>query len=319
MEKVKRQHYVPRCYLENFKIPISNQIHVYDIEQKKKRIANIKDIAVQNYFYDIEISKKLKENSVLLEQGIEKFFGNKVEPIFAEMLRKLINTVDNITPWETKNCLFFSESQKIEFSKHLVYQTIRTKFVRDDIQKTNNIILRLLENMNVPENKKVEYILDDEKIKNVHLKMLMDDKEIQETSEIFNNFIWILGINKTKENFYKSDSPILRIPHVKDTIVSMSGLASLGIEVIFPISSNIILIMLDGNFHKVLDKDRTYLEIDNENIVKYYNLATIRCCNRCVFSSDGNFELINSCLKINSNSFNNKRVEVRWGDKIFLE
>lgn len=110
------------------------------------------------------------------------------------MLRKVINIIDNITPWEITNCLFFSESQKIEFSKHLVYQTIRTKFVRDDIQKTNNIILRLLENMNVPENKKVEYILDAEKIKNVHLRMLIDDKQIHRVAFKERNYLYIQGM-----------------------------------------------------------------------------------------------------------------------------
>jgi len=38
MGKTKKQHYVPRCYLENFKIANTYQINVFDKHSKENRI-----------------------------------------------------------------------------------------------------------------------------------------------------------------------------------------------------------------------------------------------------------------------------------------
>lgn len=55
MKKVKKEHYVPRSYLEFFSCNNKSKINVFD---KEKRIVrpnqNIKDVACENYFYDID-------------------------------------------------------------------------------------------------------------------------------------------------------------------------------------------------------------------------------------------------------------------------
>lgn len=52
-EKKKKQHYVPQCYLETWAIKGTHQVYVYDKQKKESRKNNIKDVASENYFYDI--------------------------------------------------------------------------------------------------------------------------------------------------------------------------------------------------------------------------------------------------------------------------
>ena len=64
MKKSKKQHYVPRCYLESFKIPGTYQINVYDKKLRRNRINSIYDIASENYFYDIKLSDVFTEDLI---------------------------------------------------------------------------------------------------------------------------------------------------------------------------------------------------------------------------------------------------------------
>ena len=53
-QKKKKQHYVPQFYLRSWDISEKNKIYVYDKVIEQKRISNIRDVASENYFYDVD-------------------------------------------------------------------------------------------------------------------------------------------------------------------------------------------------------------------------------------------------------------------------
>ena len=96
----------------------------------------------------------------------------------------------------------------------------------------------------------------------------------------------------------------------------MTGLASKGIEVFFPISPNMILIMCDGGYHAHMKKyERRIIEISNIEEIEYYNSLCALNCNRTIFSIDDDFSLIYKMKERNSDIFNHSKVEVHYGGK----
>lgn len=331
MQKTKKQHFVPRCYLENFQIPNSYRIHVYDKNLKKSRINSINDIASENYFYDIKFSEILPEDKLddILkgritakdlddEQYIERYLATTVETEYAKLLDKLIQNISSITPWIAENCFFISETQKVDFSVCLAMQYVRTKSVREGILESADCLMQALDDMNATQRLKDSMRVTKEASKYIHGKMILDKKDILEATQLFNRLTWVLGINKTKKLLYTSDSPIGTKAHLSDPIISMSGLSSKGVEVFFPLTPSAILIMFDGDYHKNLaSQDRNYIMMTMTENIDYYNSLCVMRSDRCIYSTDGDFTLIDQMIKKDSHALDTHRTELRWGGKTY--
>jgi len=84
MSKVKKQHFVPRFYLENFTDSKSN-IYAFDVIKCESFSTTTENIAHQKYFYDYEPLDQF----IGREQTIEKALA-KSEAEQAVVLRKLV-------------------------------------------------------------------------------------------------------------------------------------------------------------------------------------------------------------------------------------
>lgn len=60
MADTKKEHYVPRCYLKHFEAD-NGKIKVFDKKIMQVREQRIFDVAMENYFYDIDFSALLKK------------------------------------------------------------------------------------------------------------------------------------------------------------------------------------------------------------------------------------------------------------------
>ncbi len=64
MADTKKEHYVPQCYLKNF-VNENERIAVFDKKLLQSRLQRTTDIAMENYFYDIDFDDLMnKINSV---------------------------------------------------------------------------------------------------------------------------------------------------------------------------------------------------------------------------------------------------------------
>lgn len=283
-KKTKSEHYVPRCYLKRWANE-KKQVYVFDKVLKKERISNYEKVACKRYFYDISSDKIsdqqkafLKKNGIDPEeepQFIEKFLGKVIEDPYEKLLDKIIQKISTITPWYEKECFFVSKREKVDLSVCLAIQFIRTDKVRSDIYGLADCLEQALMDKNVSERVIERYIMKEGDEKNVHGDMILNMDYILKLAERFDKLSWILRINKTEKLFYTSDSPIVTIPHVKNSYMSMSGVNSEGIEIFIPISPMCILVMYDGNYHKDIEPhDRRYVSITDMEDVDHYNTYT---------------------------------------------
>ncbi len=331
MKKTKKQHYVPRCYLENFAISDTYQINVYDKQLRKSRINSIKDVASENYFYDFKLSGALNDDTIKNlndigisieaidnEQYLEKYFAEIIESAFSGLLKEIISKVKSATSWYMNNCFFISESQKLDLSVCLAVQYIRTKTIREGLFETSDCMLQMLDDMNANQELKDSMKLSKEEAKLIHGKMIFDTKNLLDLVAAFNSLSWILGINKTSKRFYTSDNPIGTKAHISHPFLSMSGPNSTGVEAFFPISPEIILVMYDGEYHKVVaSKDRTFGTILEDN-VDYYNSLMVMRSNRCIYSNINDFSLIDKMVKRDPHILeNNNTTELHWGGNTY--
>lgn len=328
IQKTKKQHYVPRCYLEAWQIDNTYQVHVYDKKLDSIRKNSINDIASENYFYDVRPKdifsestlQKMRDKGFLVDgdqpsQGIEKTLANEVEGNFSKLLKHIIDQARTATPWIINNCYFISNEQKSELSAYLAIQYIRTKQVRKDIEDTADCFSQALKDMGASEELLKEYALQKGESKNIHAKMFLDLEYVSEIALSFMNLTWILAINKTKKKLYTSDNPIGTHAHVKHPFMSMSGLQSRGVEAFFPISPECVLVMFDGSYHSnLVCLERKFIAIEDIENINYYNSLCALHSERCIYSTDGDMSIIEIMKHNNPKVFNQPNTQLTWGD-----
>ena len=330
--KAKKQHYVPQFYLNAWSIPEKHQIHVYDKSTNAERINNISDVASERYFYDANVNDLFSQEylDLLRQEGyelpeenvqlLEQTLSEGIEKPFSDLIKEILEKAKNATPWHIKNCLFLKKNKKkINFSVYLAVQMIRVKTARDNLTDISKCVTQALTDRNTPDSVISNYEISESEAKSMHIQMLMDLPAMAELATSFHRLTWILGINKTTRKFYTSDNPICTIPHIKSPYASMSGVSSKGVEVLFPLSPEVILLMLDGSYHtEALPFERRYIEIRDNQYIDSYNSTIAINAKRCVFSFDGNYELIEGMIKRNPRIFNQGHVQLTWAGKTYL-
>ncbi|NFC04836.1 DUF4238 domain-containing protein [Clostridium botulinum] len=329
MDKVKNQHFVPRCYLRNFANK-DERINVFDKEKNQIRVnQKIDNIASSRFFYDIdleEIDEVLKKenlddidtllpNEVKLifkqaceEQFIEKWFSEKIEPELKNCINNLeafycLQRIENI-----EKSFSIIDSIKKTMSVLIVVQIIRSKEFRvTSIEQFPKIQLEMIKALDRKQGKdlscldgiKAEYKYPKACIPLLHARMIMDEELIFSLAEELCKHIWYIGVNRTNKKTYTSDNPIIKIEHKFEPIVSNGGIASPGIEIVYPLSNDLFLIMKERVYHKDYEKHEMKYKLLSEDEIEIYNYNQVIQSYRCVFSSDNSFELANRILKSN--------------------
>lgn len=318
----KKEHYVPRCYLINFE-NINGRINVFDKVKMEQRSQSKEEIAHENYFYDLDFEKQLlnftstkqeeikrdikkltgendweKIKSIFLNpKYVEKGYLCPIEGLYDQLLKRIISKNSNVNEWVIKKCYSFSEEDKSLLSLFLAIQIIRTKAFRDTISQTYEKLLQTLAYKQQMNDKdalsKEEFAIkaDKEFIKLEHISMMLDEENTTQFAEILANHHWMLYVNTTNTPFFTSDNPVSTIPHKQNKFMSSGALNSEGVEVVFPISPNLLLAMYERRMYSSLVKDRSYCIIKESKYVDYFNRAQIINSLRCVFSPSDNFDL----------------------------
>ena len=332
VQKTKKQHYVPRCYLEAWAIPGKYQVHVFDKKRKVSRINSINDIASERYFYDVnpkklfseETLKKLEEIGLTCDidgesQGIEHTFAILVDTQLSKIITDIVEKSVKRHTFHLRFIPFISKEKKAELAAYLAIQDARTKHIRSNIENIAIVLSKAFKDMGIPDEQAQQFILPKEEVKNVHTSMLMDMDFLSKTALSLCRLTWIFCINRTNKKFYTSDSPIVLQGHIKHPLMSMSGFSSKGVEVFFPVSPNHILVMFDGSFHtQNAHLERKYVEIRNEEFVDYYNSLLALNCESCIYSQDGNMDFLLDMQKDNPEIFDMPHIQLQWGGNTYI-
>jgi hypothetical protein len=307
MAEAKNQHYVPQFYLRNFS-PDGARIHVYDKVTGKHFFTNIRNVAGENYFYDVpELDAMLG-----VEQFIEKFFhpaeksAGKAISAILESLKK--NRFKKLHP-----------NLRSTLSTFLALQYLRTKETRTVLielfEKLHTEMFRAsLENTDT-ELKDVDFEakLKKEVENQFHATTILDPEMFITISTILKGHLWIILKNAMGKVLYTSDNPVVRHGNIKHPVLSFSGLASKGIEIAFPLSPEYLLLLAESEvFATVKNKNGKVLMMTDKENVTFYNSLQLLQSYRYIFAPEPDFDLADSMCNDNPNlrNVNKSRVKV---------
>lgn len=315
-KKVKREHYVPRTYLHYF--AIENKFFVFDKAKTEIRSGSIEDYACERYFYDVDFDSirhdQKKENQLfefpesikesikaMDQQHIEHFYGNTVETTLFNPIKKIINQFVMCNPKCINHIL--NEKEMDDLSLYVAIQLLRTKEFREAMSEMyTKLPLHIMKKMTKSDEEKryldtIELKFKDENYKKLyHAAYLVNSDIAADIALTIRNKIWIVGYCRGGKKLFTSDNPVVKNAHAEH-----AGLSSKGIEVVFPLTDQLILIMRDKQFFR---KDRKFnnrfFEID-DSYVDYVNSLQVIHSYRYVFSRNNDFSLADEMIKNDPN------------------
>ena len=303
MGKTTNQHYVPQFYLKKFDSG-NDQIFVFDKFNNRVFPTNVRNVASEKGFYDLP---ERESNDLGIDISLVDEELKKMEDLFPKSLDYVINQVYK----KRRRRGLFTEYHKKVMALFLIIQFIRTrenrKLIEDSIDLFGEALLEEFDDLN-----RAEYSVERGKDMSslVQAGMIFDEDTLLRFVEGLLTHIWIIGKNNTENPLYTSDNPVVRTPHYSDPYKSYSGLGSYGIEIAFPLNSQLILLLFERNaFKNHLDKENKIISLDDEN-VEYYNSFQVSRSYQRVFCSSNNFKLIREMQQTHPNFFilNRKRV-----------
>lgn len=311
MGQTKRQHYVPRSYVERFANPVTGNVSVFDKFTKRTFETSVWNIAQERYFYDLqpESIKEEHRNTGIDLQAVEKAAA-VIEGYFATALDALLDGVERkgVPP-----------HLRWMLAVQIAIQWTRTKLYREAIvevsEKSMQALADELTRLNFPDLPKDQYpkvSLKEHNIPALHNQFFFNDEHWEKLANVFVCHIWLVGVNKSPSPFYTSDHPVVRRANLPDQTSGGIGIDSPGVEFFTPVSPAYALILLERNLF------RDWEEIDGGVVgirpeaVEGYNRLQVTRSYRHVFSSSGDFETAKSVCEEDPSVCdpNRKRVEV---------
>ena len=284
---VTNQHYVPQSYLKRFATG-EEQIYVFDKGQTKQFKTKIKKVATERYFYDLPADEADKDAD---SQELEKLF-QMVEDHFIVAVDEVVSLVKagrNMKP-----------EQKAAMAYFLHVQQTRTRKIRN---RQKEMLDKMLMNLIETQLKLKNYDLadfdiaaewDEKAVMSAQADMMFNYQEVEHFLERLLDHTWFVGINETGCALWTSDNPVVVRAHQHHPIMSMAGIASEGVEVAFPLTPKLILILFEKTFHNDLaNRPYEHITLNQEDVV-YYNEMQVEQSHRQVYSSSEDFTIAQS-------------------------
>ncbi|MGB8193690.1 MAG: DUF4238 domain-containing protein, partial [Chitinophagaceae bacterium] len=257
--KSENHHFLPRCYLKLFS---ENRkfVHVYSKVHKRHGTAQgIHNVAVKENFYRISLDSiqsddKSPEDVNFFETG---FFDRIVERQFSPLLTSI---TEKATIWtQNKDRIEVLNTIELDtFAALIAIQYLRMPDIREKYCSFwENLADARLEMMKVffinqfPDSKEfIESIILDyqrELDPDLHAEIYANQELVNNIQDCLLDKVWIFYVSP-HDDFYTSDNPILIKPHVENKPSRLEGFDQYGCEIIFPISSSVLLTLWDKHY-----------------------------------------------------------------------
>ena len=324
--KVKKQHYVPRCYLKNF-CTNGEQIYVFDKSQRKYFKGNIKDIACGNYFYDIDAddSQAFETSLGIFESAYAGIFKNLIQKLNIIKYNHPVNFLESFLKKVgllNKRNISITSSEKLVIAGFFAVQNLRTAHTRQEItqtsQKLYEIISSMSEEVEKPEGFYPSY-QDDSAITSLHIDLI---KELgEQCARYLMEQKWIFGINRSSRSLFTSDNPaILDTNFCKNGVIRQDGFMSPNVNFYLPLNKDFVLLIIEKTFYEKYKQSMSNCNVldFNEEAIVYVNNLQLNNCFFQIYSNTDKFfeEEKNFCIKNNING--NKNRKFVWSNKDYL-
>jgi Protein of unknown function (DUF4238) len=308
MDNTKKEHYVPRFYLEKFAnlSPSGKEYKIWIFNKLTQNLypSDVKDTATNNYFYDFPVELVGEDNKKIFDADLQKL-ENVIAPFYKNFEKRLfyilksdykhkyqrkvikkrakkywsyILAIQALRTPEFRNLLkeVKNKSDDININKSFFEQETRKhiKQIKADFPDFNSALLKAIQNFLIDTSSKiVDELYTDKLMAITHNEFFR--KHLHDLSKLFVKHKWILGVNQTDIPFYTSDHPVAKIPYFE------TGYATEGIEILFPINSRLILILRDKKHPRSNEGDGK-LVILSEDEVNNYNKTQVYCSNQFI-------------------------------------
>lgn len=242
----EQQHYVPKLLLRNFSSGKKHKIWVYDKSNGNRFHTNIKNVAAENGFYNIEVGEEL----LSFEPGLGQL-ESKASKVIKDIVRsKSIKSLD--------------EHAVAILAMFLAVQFVRTKEHRLRYEHLGESVKRKFKKMGASE-------ADIEEItksgSDLPVDKLVGFKAIVGANKFvpyFINKIWVLFETSNKNPFYISDNPVTMHNELDHGPYGNIGLAVRGVEIYLPISTTLCLGILCPSLVEEYQKLHKNIEMLNQ-------------------------------------------------------
>lgn len=233
----KQQHYVPRFLLKGFATGKHDQLWVFDKQTERVFRTAIKNVAVQNAFYDLPVEDGL----LTLEPGLSELEA-QVAPLFKRIRRE-------------RSIAFLTDDQRGVIALFLASQRVRTQHWRNDFlqastkanEKARQIAAQLgVETAAYPD-------LSSEPISHEVIKRaaLQTIQAAHKLAPILLDKSWVLFANDGVTPFLLADNPVaLQNLQNRDSPYGNLGYLSIGIEIYLPLTPDLILGLLCPSYEE---------------------------------------------------------------------
>ncbi|WP_052255130.1 DUF4238 domain-containing protein [Salinicoccus sp. YB14-2] len=219
IQKVKKQHFVPRFYLNNFSVREKQKVDVLFKDQKHFAKVNTKSICQKQYFYDTEdnewirewlkkldevynlqmnIEEKLEKNP----QYIETVFLNSLETDISKIIKQIIKDYDGR--------LLQDKIVKVKLLIFIENLYLRGDSFRNKLTNIHNQTLEFLDKSKISSDKMMKFKDDYNRNynpKTSQLKAMMNPiKNLNHLRYKGEQCDWSLVVIKSKD-FFTSDNP----------------------------------------------------------------------------------------------------------------
>jgi len=288
-----KQHYVPQFYLKSFATRKARRykIKCYNKESGNEFKENVRNIGMENYFYDKGGPPQ-----------IETLFADK-EKIHSKVYQKIVSQ---------KSIAKINTEEKNNMSEYIFYQNERTRSTRErNRQITKEVYFKRQQTENLPN-------FDD--LPKEYQKWLLESRgEMGQINILFNEYIdehgeahgpdeivnyisqleWNLTKNNLSLEFYTSDHPIVVYNpiYVEGKIIGYgsNSYRAEGVEIYFPLTPRLCLILYDekkSDYRKV-NPERQVLEKE----LAWINTQIIAKAHRLVFAKNNDFQFVQDRLE----------------------
>ena len=301
----KNQHYVPQFLLKNFCLNKDSQIYVFDKSKEVVFETHVRNVAAENGFYNF----KADGATFSIEHDL-----SNLERASSQIIEKII---------KQESLSGMTSDEKATLSIFLAAQFSRTKQQRLMLKQMNDLLVAFIRRIGGDPNnvKNFTPFSDEEEINRFAIMTL--EENVKKFWPVFHRRGWILFKSTQSMRYYISDNPITLHNDNDLGFMGNLGLGVKGIEIYFPLSPNLSLVIIDESNEQMIRKgykNRKELPLDkrerrvikglmrgletgtsvqseNENI-EFHNSMQVAYSSRFVFSTDKGFDLAYKMIKM---------------------
>jgi len=260
MPNKKKQHYIPRFYLRQFSgEPSQKSIGVWDVQKEIFiRHASLKNQAYGVYFY-----RKDTETEDALA---------RIEGVVSQVLKQIVSTQQ----LPSRNSV-----EHTTLTIYLVYQAERTEYaaeaVNESIDKLIHIAFR--------EDKRVKEELPQLRV-GISNAASFRLGVVSKILPVVMDLEMKLLENKTNREFLTSDNPVVKynqFMRLRKWPGGHDGWASIGLQVFFPISPTLCLVLYDKDIYRVGFRNRSLVDIQRTEDIDLLNALQLVNANRILY------------------------------------